>query len=47
MLAVSMRRGRHTGNIKAFFNAFDKVFGPAFAEYIITKILEYDEAEWG
>jgi hypothetical protein len=29
------------------FNTFDKVLGPAWAEFIIAKTPEYDEAAWG
>ena len=38
------------GNIpetSKLFNAFDKVLGPAWAEFIIARTPEYDEAAWG
>jgi hypothetical protein len=29
------------------YNAFDKIFGPAIAQFIIERTPEYDEADWG
>jgi hypothetical protein len=33
--------------VSKLFNTFDRVLGPAWAEFIVARTPEYDEAEWG